>query len=62
MDPEDLEPRRPAPKLRELDTLSIAELKDYIVELEAEISRVKSKMAAKESHLLGAATLFRTDS
>ena len=61
MDPQDLEPRRPAPTPRELDTLSIGELKDYICELEAEISRVRSKIAAKEAHLLGAATLSRND-
>ena len=30
MDMEDLEPRRKAPTLRELDTLSIGELKDHL--------------------------------
>ena len=59
MDMEDLEPRRKAPTLRELDTLSIGELKDYIAELEAEITRVKAKIAAKQAHLSGAGALFK---
>jgi uncharacterized small protein (DUF1192 family) len=60
MDMEDLEPRRKAPALRELDTLSIGELKDYIAELESEIARVKAKIAAKQAHLSGAGSLFKS--
>jgi len=60
MDMEELEPRRKAPTLRELDTLSIGELKDYIAELEAEIARVKAKITAKQAHLSGAGSLFKT--
>ena len=60
MDMEDLEPRRKAPTLRELDTLSLGELKDYIGELEAEIARVKAKFAAKQAHLSGAGSLFKS--
>jgi uncharacterized small protein (DUF1192 family) len=60
MDLEELEPRRKAPALRELDTLSIGELKEYIAELEAEITRVKAKIAAKEAHLSGAGSLFKS--
>jgi uncharacterized small protein (DUF1192 family) len=59
MDMEDLEPRRKASALRELDTLSISELKDYITELETEIARVKTKIAAKQAHLSGAGSLFK---
>ena len=60
MDVEDLEPRRKAPTLRELDSLSLGELRDYIAELEAEIARVKAKIAAKQAHLSGAGSLFKT--
>ena len=60
MDMEDLEPRRKAPAPRELDSLSIGELKDYIAELEAEIARVKVKIAAKQAHLSGAGSLFKS--
>jgi uncharacterized small protein (DUF1192 family) len=59
MELEDLEPRKKAPAPRELDSLSIEELKEYIGQLEAEIDRVKGKIAAKEAHLAGAAGLFR---
>ncbi|HZT20509.1 MAG TPA: DUF1192 domain-containing protein, partial [Dongiaceae bacterium] len=50
----------PAP--RELDSLSVQELKDYIAELEAEIERVQAKIAAKQAHLAGAAGLFKQGS
>jgi uncharacterized small protein (DUF1192 family) len=59
MELEDLEPRKKAPAPRELDSLSIEELRDYIVQLEGEIDRVKAKIAAKQAHLTGAAGLFR---
>ena len=59
MELEDLEPRKKAPAPRELDSLSIEELKEYIGHLKAEIDRVKAKIAAKEAHLVGAAGLFR---
>ncbi len=59
MDAEDLEPRKAAPKPRDLDTLSVAELTDYIAQLEAEIARARQKIAAKEAHLSGAASLFK---
>ena len=61
MEPEDLEPRKKAPAPRELDSLSIEELRAYIAQLEAEIERVKAKIGAKQAHLSGAAGLFRAD-
>ena len=59
MDPEDLEPRKKAVQPRNLDVLSIDELNGYIAELEGEIDRVRAKIAAKEAHRAGAATLFK---
>jgi uncharacterized small protein (DUF1192 family) len=59
MDPEDLEPRKPTPKLRDLEPLSIAELEGYIEELKAEIKRVEAKITAKRSHLGAAAAFFK---
>jgi uncharacterized small protein (DUF1192 family) len=59
MELEDLEPRKKAPAPRELDSLSVEELRDYIAQLEAEIERVKAKIAAKRTHLEGAAGLFK---
>ncbi len=59
MDPEELEPRKKVPTPPDLDRMSIEELKDYIAAMEAEISRVKTKIAAKQAHLAGAASLFK---
>jgi len=47
VDEEDLEPRRKAPKLRDLAPLAVAELETYITELESEIVRVRNEIAAK---------------
>jgi uncharacterized small protein (DUF1192 family) len=57
---DELEPRKPATaKPRDLDTMSVQELKDYIAGLEAEIARAQAKIQAKESHRSGAAGLFK---
>jgi len=60
LEPEDLEPRKKKVVLRDLDSLSVQELADYIGEMETEIARVKAKIAAKQAHLSGAASLFKT--
>jgi uncharacterized small protein (DUF1192 family) len=60
MDPEELEPRKKKPLPLDLDRMSIEELKDYIATMESEIARVREKIAAKQAHLAGAATLFKT--
>ena len=62
MEPEDLEPRKKAVAPRELDSLSVEELKDYIGDLEGEIQRVRTKISAKQAHLAGAASLFKAGS
>lgn len=59
MDPEELEPRSKAVPPKNLDVLSIEELRAYIGELQAEIERARAKIAAKEAHRTGAADLFR---
>jgi uncharacterized small protein (DUF1192 family) len=59
VDEEELEPRRKAPKLRDLGPLAIAELETYISELEAEILRVKDDIAAKRKQRGGAEALFK---
>lgn len=63
MDFDDLEPvakkrgQRNPP--RDLGPLSVAELEDYIIELQAEIERVRLAIAAKQSVRSGAEALFR---
>ena len=59
MDEEELEPRRKAPKKRDLTPLAIAELEAYIVELEDEIARVRQEMTAKRKQRGGAESLFK---
>lgn len=57
-DPDDL-PQKTKPKLKDLDSLGVAELEDYLSALMAEMERVKAKIAAKKAYLSGAAGLFK---
>ena len=59
MDEEDLAPRRAVPKKRDLTPLSIAELEDYIAEMEGEIQRVRDAIAAKRKQRGGADAIFK---
>ena len=58
MDTDDLEPII-KPKEIDFDTLSIEELKEYIIELNAEIKRAKSYISSKEKDRLNAESLFK---
>ena len=59
MDTDDLEPRRPETGPKNLAPMSIEELEEYIVELEAEIGRVKEEVARKEKVRDGAEAAFK---
>lgn len=59
MDIDDLEPRKPKPQAKNLEPMSIAELNDYIGELEAEIARVRADIAKKTAHRAGVEGLFK---
>ncbi len=59
IDSEDLEPRATPPTVRNLETLSIAELEAYIGELEAEIARTRDTIAAKRNQRAGADAFFK---
>jgi len=62
MDDEDLTPRHAAPKpvSKELAVMSIEALKDYIAELEAEITRARETIAEKEGSRSEAESLFKS--
>ena len=60
MEEEDLEPKTLRPKPLELDSLSVEALNDYISELEGEIERVRSAIAAKESWRGEAESFFKS--
>lgn len=59
VDADDLEPRKVKPKLRDLDTLSVEELRDYIAELEGEIARARGAIERKQGHRAGAEAFFK---
>ena len=60
MEEDELEPRTLRPKPLDLDTLSIEALNDYIAELEGEIERVRTAIAAKESWRGEAESFFKS--
>lgn len=59
MEEEDLLPRNRPAKKRDLTLLGIAELEAYIIELETEIARARTEIAAKQKQRGGAEALFR---
>ena len=58
MDTDDLEPII-KPNEIDFDTLSIEELKEYIVELNTEIKRAENYISSKEKDRLTAESLFK---
>jgi uncharacterized small protein (DUF1192 family) len=52
-------PRKPAPVLKDLTPMGVAELESYIGSLEAEIARARAAIAAKEAQRKGAEALFK---
>ncbi|MCY4547156.1 MAG: DUF1192 domain-containing protein [Defluviicoccus sp.] len=59
MEEEDLNPKKGPAKLRDLDSLSIEELEEYIAEMEAEIRRVRADIEKKQRHRAGVEGLFK---
>ena len=59
MDPEDLEPRKRKAPPKPLEGMSVAELEEYVAELEAEIARARGVIAGKQSHRSAADALFK---
>jgi uncharacterized small protein (DUF1192 family) len=59
MDEEDLLPRQKKPAKKDLTPLSVAELEAYIGELEEEIARTRTEIAAKRKQRTGADSLFK---
>ena len=56
---EDTDQKTKKQKPRPLDALSVPELKDYIIQLKEEISRVEADMLKKEKHMASAEALFK---
>ena len=56
---DDLEPLKKKSQPRNLDPMSVEELREYIAALKAEIARVEDKIKAKQSHASAAASFFK---
>lgn len=56
---DDLEPLKKKSPPRNLDPMSVEELREYIATLTAEIARVEEKIKAKQSHASAAASFFK---
>jgi uncharacterized small protein (DUF1192 family) len=59
MDSDDLEPRRPDMGPKNLETMSIEALTDYVGELQAEIERVEAVIREKKAARDSAASVFK---
>jgi len=56
---DDLEPLKKKSQPRNLDPMSVEELREYVTALKAEIARVEDKIKAKQSHASAAASFFK---
>jgi uncharacterized small protein (DUF1192 family) len=56
---DDLEPLKKKSQPRNLDPMSVEELREYVDVLKAEIARVEDKIKAKQSHASAAASFFK---
>jgi uncharacterized small protein (DUF1192 family) len=59
MDFEELEPRKQAPKPRDLSSWGVDELNDYIANLQGEIERVEAVIKSKQGHRSAADAFFK---
>jgi len=55
---QDSEPKNKKPTLRPLDKMSLAELAEYLAELESEKARVTEEMTRKQKHMQAVDALF----
>ncbi len=57
---DDLDPRTKKAKLRNLDAMSVEELHDYIAQMKEEIVRVEAEIVKKQKHMNAASSLFKS--
>jgi len=60
MEFDDLEPQNRPPQKKNLEVMSVDELEDYVVALQAEIARTQDEIAKKRDHLSNADSLFKS--
>ncbi|MEI8395913.1 MAG: DUF1192 domain-containing protein [Rhodospirillaceae bacterium] len=59
MDTDELEPRKKKPVLKDLHPLSVGDLEEYILGLQAEIERARAMILSKKAALSGAEAFFK---
>ncbi len=59
MDTDDLDPVKKKPVKKDLSRMSITDLKEYIVELRAEIARAEATITFKDKAKSGAEAFFK---
>lgn len=59
-DLDDLDPKQKKSQPRNLDSMNIDDLTEYVAVLKAELARVEEKIKAKQSHAAAAASFFKT--
>ena len=59
MNPDEIDPKPPPPKPKDLEVLSIAALENYITDLEGEIGRVREVIERKRQARSSADSVFR---
>lgn len=59
MDEDDLLPRQKKPQPKDLSRLGVAELEEYIAELEGEIGRARAEIALRQRDRQGAEAIFK---
>ena len=57
---DDLEPKKKAAKLRNLEPMSVDELAAYVDEMKDEITRVDAEIAKKKAYASAASSFFKT--
>lgn len=60
MDLDEFEPRKQRPKPKDLSSISVGDLEEYIAMLEAEIARTREEIARKQSHKSAASAFFKS--
>ena len=60
MDTDDLDPIKKKPVKKDLTRMSVGDLKEYIADLQSEISRAEAAITAKEKARAGADSFFKS--
>ncbi|MBL6612886.1 MAG: DUF1192 domain-containing protein [Reyranella sp.] len=58
-DLDDLDPKQKKSQPKNLDSMNIEDLKEYVAVLRAELARVEEKIKAKQGHAAAAAAFFK---